>query len=85
MLEVVLSCLELTEPEVTVAKLVANIYEENGFVKDYFLLYFSFDGFKFLDSLFDAVAVHEALSEACSCLDVVIYTEIKCTAVELRH
>ena len=85
LLEVVFRSVQVANLQIAVAKLVADVDEEDRLVKDYFRLDLPLDALELLDGFTGPVTIHEAFGQARPSLDVVINAELQGRAVQLAH
>ena len=78
MFEIFFSSDQVAYFQVTVAKLVTDVDEEYRLVEDNLCLNLSLNTFKLLYGFWNPVAVHETLSKARPCLNIVVDAKLKC-------
>ena len=76
---------QISQLQVAVTELVADIDEQDWFVKDYLGFYLALHAFKLLNRFANSIAVHKALGKTRSGLDVIINAKLERRTVQFTH
>lgn len=85
LLEIVSCSVQLSNFQVAIAKLIANVDKQDRLVKYDFRLNLLLDSFKLLNSVIESITIHKALSQACPRFYVIVYSELEGGRVEFPH
>ena len=77
LLKIVSCSVQLSNFQIAIAKLIANVDKQDRLVEYNLRLNLLLDSFELLNSVIESITIHEALSQACPRFYVIVYSEFK--------